>query len=51
MWHYHGGCHPGTCIDSSYRVKGTKALRVVDGSTWLTSPGTNPMATVLMLGR
>ncbi|GLT61109.1 hypothetical protein SLA2020_338380 [Shorea laevis] len=26
-------------------------LRVVDGSTFLESPGTNPMATLLMLGR
>ncbi|CAI7923127.1 unnamed protein product, partial [Closterium sp. NIES-54] len=51
IWHFHGGCHRGVCVDSSYRVHGVQALRVVDGSTFLTSPGTNPMATCLMLGR
>ncbi|CAI7800379.1 unnamed protein product [Closterium sp. NIES-54] len=51
IWHFHGGCHMGVCVDSSYRVHGVQALRVVDGSTFLTSPGTNPMATCLMLGR
>ncbi|CAI5994983.1 unnamed protein product [Closterium sp. NIES-64] len=51
IWHFHGGCHRGVCVDSSYRVNGVQALRVVDGSTFLTSPGTNPMATCLMLGR
>ncbi|CAI7899029.1 unnamed protein product, partial [Closterium sp. NIES-53] len=50
IWHFHGGCHMGVCVDSSYRVHGVQALRVVDGSTFLTSPGTNPMATCLMLG-
>lgn len=28
-----------------------KGLRVVDGSTLVESPGTNPMASLLMLGR
>ncbi|GJP86601.1 hypothetical protein CLOP_g16603 [Closterium sp. NIES-67] len=51
IWHFHGGCHRGVCVDSSYRVNGVQSLRVVDGSTFLTSPGTNPMATCLMLGR
>ncbi|KAL5981228.1 hypothetical protein ACLOJK_029149 [Asimina triloba] len=49
--HYHGGCVVGSVIDRNYRVLGVKGLRVIDGSTFLNSPGTNPMATVLMLGR
>ena len=40
MWHFHGGCQVG--VD---------ALRVIDGSTFLQSLGTNPQATVMMLGR
>jgi choline dehydrogenase-like flavoprotein len=38
-------------VDEEYKVNGVKRLRVVDGSTFEESPGTNPMATVLMLGR
>ncbi|PRQ40772.1 putative oxygen-dependent choline dehydrogenase, FAD/NAD(P)-binding domain-containing protein [Rosa chinensis] len=49
--HYHGGCTMGSVVDKNYRVYGVKGLRVIDGSTFLESPGTNPMATVLMLGR
>ncbi|KAL5981226.1 hypothetical protein ACLOJK_029147 [Asimina triloba] len=49
--HYHGGCVVGSVIDRNYKVLGVKGLRVIDGSTFLNSPGTNPMATVLMLGR
>ncbi|KAM1276950.1 hypothetical protein ACFX13_030106 [Malus domestica] len=30
---------------------GIKALRVVDGSVFNLSPGTNPQATLMMLGR
>ncbi|GLJ17863.1 hypothetical protein SUGI_0312460 [Cryptomeria japonica] len=51
IWHYHGGCRVGSVVDGSYRVFGTKALRVIDGSTFVSSPGTNPQATVMMLGR
>ncbi|KAF3340178.1 protein HOTHEAD-like protein [Carex littledalei] len=51
IWHYHGGCQVGLVIDRDYRVKGVDALRVVDGSTFIDSPGTNPQATVMMLGR
>ncbi|KAM5551053.1 (R)-mandelonitrile lyase-like [Rosa sericea] len=51
IWHYHGGCTVGSVVDKNYRVYGVKGLRVIDGSTFLESPGTNPMATVLMLGR
>ncbi|CAM6036087.1 unnamed protein product [Sphagnum compactum] len=51
MWHYHGGCVVGKVVDADYRVLGTNALRVIDGSTFVNSPGTNPQATVMMLGR
>ncbi|KAJ3680055.1 hypothetical protein LUZ60_016333 [Juncus effusus] len=51
IWHYHGGCQVGKVVDKEYRVIGVDALRVVDGSTFLSSPGTNPQATVMMLGR
>eukprot|EP00252_Welwitschia_mirabilis_P009186 TRINITY_DN2153_c0_g1_i3.p1 TRINITY_DN2153_c0_g1~~TRINITY_DN2153_c0_g1_i3.p1 ORF type:complete len:570 (-),score=107.17 TRINITY_DN2153_c0_g1_i3:87-1796(-) len=51
IWHYHGGCVLGKVVDSQYRVMGLKSLRVVDGSTFRASPGTNPQATVMMLGR
>ncbi|KAB1210767.1 Protein HOTHEAD [Morella rubra] len=51
IWHYHGGCHVGTVVDHDYKVIGVDALRVIDGSTFSGSPGTNPQATVMMLGR
>lgn len=51
IWHYHGGCQVGRVVDSDYRVLGVDALRVIDGSTFNYSPGTNPQATVMMLGR
>ncbi|TXG56512.1 hypothetical protein EZV62_017825 [Acer yangbiense] len=50
-YHYHGGCRIGSVVDKDYRVYGVKGLRVIDGSTFEESPGTNPMATVMMLGR
>ncbi|XP_060676108.1 (R)-mandelonitrile lyase 1-like [Ziziphus jujuba] len=50
-WHYHGGCLLGKVLDGDYRVKGTNSLRVVDGSTFKASPGTNPQATLMMIGR
>lgn len=50
-FHYHGGCTVGSVVDKDYKVYGVKGLRVIDGSTFLDSPGSNPMATVLMLGR
>ena len=40
-----------SCVDAGYRVRGISQLRVIDGSTFPTSPGTNPMATCMMLGR
>ncbi|XP_023642230.1 protein HOTHEAD [Capsella rubella] len=51
IWHYHGGCQVGRVVDKNYKVLGIDALRVIDGSTFLKSPGTNPQATVMMLGR
>ncbi|KAL9438640.1 hypothetical protein AB3S75_024332 [Citrus x aurantiifolia] len=51
IWHYHGGCQVGKVVDHDYKVLGVDALRVVDGSTFYYSPGTNPQATVMMLGR
>uniref|UniRef100_M8CQL3 Glucose-methanol-choline oxidoreductase N-terminal domain-containing protein n=1 Tax=Aegilops tauschii TaxID=37682 RepID=M8CQL3_AEGTA len=50
IWHYHGGCHVGPVVDPDYRVIGVAGLRVVDSSTFKYSPGTNPQATVMMLG-
>ncbi|XWS37750.1 hypothetical protein CRYUN_Cryun19dG0072000 [Craigia yunnanensis] len=51
MWHYHGGCHVGKVVDQDLRVLGVNGLRVIDSSTFNFSPGTNPQATVMMLGR
>ncbi|GAB2294063.1 hypothetical protein Dimus_028279 [Dionaea muscipula] len=51
IWHYHGGCQVGKVVDKDYNVIGVSDLRVVDGSTFYDSPGTNPQATLMMLGR
>ncbi|XP_042515653.1 protein HOTHEAD-like isoform X2 [Macadamia integrifolia] len=51
IWHYHGGCHVGQVVDPDYKVIGVHGLRVIDGSTFSDSPGTNPQATVMMMGR
>lgn len=51
IWHYHGGCHVGKVVDSDYKVLSVQRLRIVDGSVFDTSPGTNPQATVMMMGR
>ncbi|KAH7657507.1 Protein Hothead-like protein [Dioscorea alata] len=51
MWHYHGGCIVGKVVDRDYKVIGIGNLRVGDSSLFVESPGTNPQATVLMLGR
>ncbi|RAL43736.1 hypothetical protein DM860_014237 [Cuscuta australis] len=51
IWHYHGGCQVDRVVDRDYKVIGVDALRVIDGSTLLHSPGTNPQATLMMLGR
>ena len=49
--HYHGGCVVGKVVDGDFRVMGINSLRVVDGSTFNMSPGTNPQSTLMMLGR
>ncbi|KVH91403.1 Glucose-methanol-choline oxidoreductase, C-terminal [Cynara cardunculus var. scolymus] len=51
IWHYHGGCRIGKVLDNEYKVLGVDGLRVMDGSTFLNSPGTNPQASLMMLGR
>ncbi|KAF5741602.1 (R)-mandelonitrile lyase-like isoform X1 [Tripterygium wilfordii] len=51
IWHYHGGCVVRRVVDREYHVIGIDALRVVDGSTLGISPGTNPQATLMMMGR
>ncbi|KAL4385426.1 hypothetical protein GQ457_15G001780 [Hibiscus cannabinus] len=51
FWHYHGSCQVGKVVDSDYRVLGIDGLRVIDASTFHVTPGTNPQATVMMLGR
>ncbi|KAJ6428651.1 hypothetical protein OIU84_020342 [Salix udensis] len=51
IWHYHGGCVMGKVVDRDYHLIGVGAIRVVDGSTLTVSPGTNPQATLMMLGR
>ncbi|XP_010537546.1 PREDICTED: (R)-mandelonitrile lyase-like [Tarenaya hassleriana] len=51
IWHYHGGSVTGRVVDADFRVAGIDGLRVVDGSTFNISPGTNPQATLMMLGR
>ncbi|KAL8207784.1 hypothetical protein R6Q57_007196 [Mikania cordata] len=51
IWHFHGGCQITRVVDRDYKVIGIDSLRVIDGSTFRNSPGTNPQATVMMLGR
>ncbi|KAL1207930.1 Protein HOTHEAD [Cardamine amara subsp. amara] len=51
IYHYHGGCQVGKVVDNNYKVLGIDALRIIDGSTFLKSPGTNPQSTIMMLGR
>uniref|UniRef100_A0A251TTG7 Putative long-chain-alcohol oxidase, FAD/NAD(P)-binding domain protein n=1 Tax=Helianthus annuus TaxID=4232 RepID=A0A251TTG7_HELAN len=51
FWHMHGGCLVNKVVDSNLKVIGVNSLRVVDSSTFSSSPGTNPQATTMMLGR
>ncbi|KAJ4711357.1 Protein HOTHEAD [Melia azedarach] len=51
FYHYYGGCAVGSVVDDNYSLYGVQGLRVIDGSTFQVSPGTNPMATLMMLGR
>ncbi|GMN22260.1 hypothetical protein TIFTF001_040215 [Ficus carica] len=41
IYHYHGGCLVDKVVDGEFRVMGISGLCVVDGSTFITSPGTN----------
>lgn len=50
-YHFHGGCLVNKVVDTDLKVIGINGLRVVDGSVFSSSPGTNPQATVMMLGR
>ncbi|CAL2226194.1 unnamed protein product [Prunus armeniaca] len=50
-WHYHGGSLVGKVLDGSFRVKGIKALRVVDASPFSTTSASHPQGFYLMLGR
>lgn len=51
IWHYHGGCQIGKVVDQDYKILGLDSIRVIDSSVFISSPGTNPQATVMMLGR
>ncbi|KAJ6706417.1 hypothetical protein OIU79_010959 [Salix purpurea] len=51
IWHYHGGCHVGKVVDREHKVLGAHRLRIVDASVFDESPGTNPQATIMMMGR
>lgn len=51
IYHDHGRCLVDKVVDGEFRVTGISGLCVVDGSTFITSSGTNPQATVMMLGR
>ncbi|XP_024520639.1 protein HOTHEAD isoform X3 [Selaginella moellendorffii] len=51
LYHFHGGCLVNKVVDSSFKVIGIRNLRVLDGSVFHVSPGTNPQATLMMLGR
>lgn len=51
IWHYHGGCLVDKVVSHDLKVLGVTRLRIVDGSTFSESPGTNPQATVMMMGR
>nr|XP_043627931.1 (R)-mandelonitrile lyase-like isoform X2 [Erigeron canadensis] len=51
FWHIHGGCLVNKVVDSHLKVLRIESLRVVDASTFFNSPGTNPQATTMMLGR
>lgn len=51
IWHNHGGCEVGSVVNERYQVSGVDNLRIVDASTFRDTPGTNPQATTMMLGR
>ncbi|KAJ0606987.1 putative (R)-mandelonitrile lyase [Helianthus annuus] len=51
FWHFTGGCLVNKVVDSDLKVTGINALRIIDSSVFSDSPGTNPQATIMMLGR
>ncbi|KAJ7951630.1 Protein HOTHEAD [Quillaja saponaria] len=51
IWHYHGGCHVGRVVSPDRKALGVDRLRIADDSTLSESPGTNPQATIMMMGR
>ncbi|KAK3026965.1 hypothetical protein RJ639_040817 [Escallonia herrerae] len=51
LYHHYGGCTVGKVVDGDLKALGIKALRIVDASIFAISPGTNPQATLMMLGR
>ncbi|XP_076954923.1 sinalpyl alcohol oxidase Nec3-like [Bidens hawaiensis] len=51
FWHFNGGCLVDKVVDTDLKVVGINGLRIVDSSVLSDSPGTNPQATVMMLGR
>ncbi|BBH01194.1 Glucose-methanol-choline oxidoreductase family protein [Prunus dulcis] len=50
FWHYHGGCLVGKVVDGRLRVMGINALMLLMDHIQF-SPGTNPQANLMMLGR
>ncbi|KAI3933601.1 hypothetical protein MKX01_032706 [Papaver californicum] len=50
IWHYyHDGCPK--VVDSEFHLIGVDRFRIHDGSMFSISPGTNPLATLKMIGR
>jgi hypothetical protein len=50
-WKYHNGCQVDNVVNDIYQVPGIDSFRVIDGSTFKRSPGSNPQASVMMLGQ
>lgn len=44
IWDYHGGCFVGKVVDRNFRLIVIDAPRVLDGSIFTLSPGTNPQS-------
>ncbi|KAF8307685.1 alcohol oxidase [Clavulina sp. PMI_390] len=49
MWHPSSSCSVGTCLDTKFIVKGVQNLRVIDASTFPTSPAGHPMSMLYAL--
>jgi hypothetical protein len=50
-WDYHGGFQVDSVVNDIYQVPGIDSLRVIDGSNFKRFPGSNPQATLMMLGQ